>query len=288
MFGTLHWNSQDKEVEFVKRSHGSSNLERNTACDICRTKKVISCEPRPHTLPGADIHLSEPDVQIRCRTSNDGCNRCKRLGKACTFSFMKHGHSQRTRKESTILAKHEPQLDFSIQSSACSITNETSQEGVASNKQHSLPAGGKFDSGQGQVQELLPECSMDISPSFDPAFLERLSQQFSDQDGDIISGLAITQFPFFISENLQLPPLSSGDEVELSPQELSGPEIGITVDSPFLHIPNLLLPQAPPAQSCQCLAAVVFAVEESKTSCHTGNRAELDTIIAYQKKAINC
>lgn len=42
MFGTLHWNSHNKEVEFVKRPHGSSNLEKNSACDRCRAKKCRS------------------------------------------------------------------------------------------------------------------------------------------------------------------------------------------------------------------------------------------------------
>lgn len=42
------------------------------------------------------------------------------------------------------------------------------------------------------------------------------------------------------------------------------------------------------AQSCQCLAAIVFAVEEFEASCNSGNRAELDSIIAYQKVAIKC
>jgi hypothetical protein len=32
----------------------------------------------------------------------------------------------------------------------------------------------------------------------------------------------------------------------------------------------------------------LFAVEEFETSCNTGNRAKLDSIIAYQKKAIKC
>jgi hypothetical protein len=36
------------------------------------------------------------------------------------------------------------------------------------------------------------------------------------------------------------------------------------------------------------LAAVVFAVEEFEASCNSGNRAELDSIVAYQKEAIKC
>ncbi|KAJ5313462.1 uncharacterized protein N7443_000346 [Penicillium atrosanguineum] len=201
---------------------------------------------------------------------------------------MKQGRSQRTRKESTILAQHESQLDLSIQSSTSSINIEPSQEKTALNRQHSLPEGGKFDSGQGQVQELLPKFSTDVSPRFDPNFLERLSQQLSVQDGDILSGLIISQLPSFTSENLPSPSPSSGDEVELSPQDVSGFDINITDNFPYLHTSNLLLPPTPPTQSCQCLAAVVFAVEEFKTSCNTRNRAELDTTIAYQKKAINC
>ena len=41
-------------------------------------------------------------------------------------------------------------------------------------------------------------------------------------------------------------------------------------------------------QPCQCLAAIVFAVEEFEASCNSGNRAELDSILAYQKDAIKC
>jgi hypothetical protein len=36
------------------------------------------------------------------------------------------------------------------------------------------------------------------------------------------------------------------------------------------------------------LAATALAVEEFETSCNHGNRAELDSIISYQKKAVKC
>jgi hypothetical protein len=42
MFGTLHLASQDKEAMFIERPHGSSNLEKNSACNRCRAKKVFS------------------------------------------------------------------------------------------------------------------------------------------------------------------------------------------------------------------------------------------------------
>ena len=40
MFGTLHWNPRTEEVEFVERPQGSSDPEKNSACDRCRAKKV--------------------------------------------------------------------------------------------------------------------------------------------------------------------------------------------------------------------------------------------------------
>jgi hypothetical protein len=41
MFGTLHLTSQDKEAKFIERPHGSSNVEKNTACNRCRATKVL-------------------------------------------------------------------------------------------------------------------------------------------------------------------------------------------------------------------------------------------------------
>ena len=46
--------------------------------------------------------------------------------------------------------------------------------------------------------------------------------------------------------------------------------------------------QIPSGQLCKCLAAVVFAVEEFEAGCNSGERAELDSIVAYQKEAIKC
>lgn len=46
--------------------------------------------------------------------------------------------------------------------------------------------------------------------------------------------------------------------------------------------------QSPSRHSCQCLAAVAFAVEELEASCSSGNRSDLDSIVAYKKEAIKC
>ena len=113
------------------------------------------------------------------------------------------------------------------------------------------------------------------------------------------------------SENLLSPSLSSGDEI---PRYLPPTDLDFmisTYDSPtrqsqdscLFEIGSKSTPtslegstlvstafssQSPSGQSCQCLAAVVFAVEEFEASCTSGNRAELDSIVAYQKEAIKC
>lgn len=113
------------------------------------------------------------------------------------------------------------------------------------------------------------------------------------------------------SENLLSPSLSSGDEIPryLLPTDLDfmistydSPtrqsqdsclfEIGSNATLTSLEgstlVSTAFSSQNPSGQSCQCLAAVVFAVEEFEASCNSGNRAELDSIVAYQKEAIKC
>lgn len=113
------------------------------------------------------------------------------------------------------------------------------------------------------------------------------------------------------SGNLRSPSLSSGDEIPrcIPPTDLDSMisiydsptrqsqdsslfEIGSNATPTSLHASTLVSmafsSQNPSGQSCQCLAAVVFAVEEFEASCNSGNRAELDSIVAYQKQAIKC
>ena len=113
------------------------------------------------------------------------------------------------------------------------------------------------------------------------------------------------------SENLLSPSLSSGDEI---PQYLSPTNLDFMVsiydsptrqsqDPPFFEIGSNATPtfrpastsvstafssRSPSEQPCQCLAAVTFAVEDFEASCKSGNRAELDSIVACQKEAIKC
>jgi len=113
------------------------------------------------------------------------------------------------------------------------------------------------------------------------------------------------------SGNLRSPSLSSGDEIPrcIPPTDLDSMisiydsptrqsqdsslfEIGFNATPTSLHASTLVSTafssQNPFGQSCQYLAAVVFAVEEFEASCNSGNRAELNSIVAYQKQAIKC
>ena len=183
----------------------------------------------------------------------------------------------------------------------------------------SLPADGNVDDSE-RGQQLLADTPTDrladISPNLDLSFFAEFGQQTSDQDGDNIFNLILSPSPFFstvlpstypepiqpaaarTSENLLSPSLSSGDEIPryLPPtrqsQDSSLFEIGSNATPTSLHSSTLVSTafssQNLSEQSCQCLAAVAFAVEEFEASCNSGNRAELDSIVAYQKQAVKC
>ena len=42
MFGTLHWDSHDKDARFVEKLLEPPNAKKYSACDRCRAKKVES------------------------------------------------------------------------------------------------------------------------------------------------------------------------------------------------------------------------------------------------------
>ncbi|RHZ64858.1 hypothetical protein CDV55_102527 [Aspergillus turcosus] len=282
MFGTLHWNPHSKEAEFIERPHGSSNLEKNPACDRCRARKV------------------------KCRNpENEGCTRCKRLGKTCTFSPGRH----RQRGE------HRVQRQHSLQKTSSSVSVSSSSKGADKEtvkEPASVPPGtADNDSERGQ-QSLLD----DIPPPFDLSFLADFGHETSDRDEDASFAFFSTIFPsthaqthmhthpepepqpepapnmsMSISTTLLSPPLSSEDELQIQhylPPQSQDPslfDIYITT-SPPLHTPTAFPLGAGPAGGCQCLSAVIFAVEEFEASCTAGHRAELDSITAYQKEVI--
>lgn len=68
MFGTLHWNSDNKDAKFVERLHESSASKKYSACDRCRAKKVTSCEPA--IIDGLEIRtFILTDLLYTCRSN---------------------------------------------------------------------------------------------------------------------------------------------------------------------------------------------------------------------------
>lgn len=171
----------------------------------------------------------------------------------------------------------------------------------------SAPPGTSDDSQRGQ-QSLLD----DIPASFDLSFLAGFDHETSDRDGDDASfAFFSTMFPTThahpelqpelepepiptpsmsmpIPATLLSPPLSSEDEMQIQhylPPQSQDPSLFAicTATSLPLHTSTAFLQGA---GGCQCLSAVIFAVEEFEASCRAGNRAELDSITAYQEEVI--
>lgn len=107
--------------------------------------------------------------------------------------------------------------------------------------------------------------------------------------------------PSFISENIPtdyIPPTDLDLMSSFYDSPTGQPENSPSLDDASnatpacLHATTLVSTvfssQNPSGQPCRCLAAIVFAVEEFEASCNSGNRAELDSILAYQKDAIKC
>ncbi|KAL4933791.1 Zn(II)2Cys6 transcription factor domain-containing protein [Aspergillus undulatus] len=266
MFGTLHWNSQDQEAKFVERPHGSSNLEKNSACDRCRAKKV------------------------KCSTGEDGCSRCKRLGKKCTFRSIKHtGGNRRLRKGSVSTPQHERTLDFFIQSPAHPTSPQNTRHDELG---PSPPADGDLDMDDNIIEQ---HHISNLPAHMDFPFLNgaEFCEQTAPQDGDEfpITTSALPSSPFLStllpsssiwSTGIFSPPFSAHEDISPLLHHLPPAQ-----DVPSLN-PISFFPTHTPSSSqpCQCIAAVIFAVEEAETSCNSGSRSELDSIIAYQKEAI--
>ena len=122
MFGTLHWNAPSQETDYVPRQHGSSNLEKHSACDRCRAKKVLTCGSRVTSSVEKTLRADGlgPLMQVKCSINHDQCSRCKRRGELCTFTSIRHKSIHRSLKPSIIAAPQEPSESSSFQSSASS------------------------------------------------------------------------------------------------------------------------------------------------------------------------
>ncbi|KAJ5159721.1 fungal Zn binuclear cluster domain-containing protein [Penicillium canariense] len=240
--------------------------------------------------------------KVKCRDpDNEGCARCIRLGKSCTFSTVKHRGDHIQTASINKDTPHQHSLDWlnSLPPSALSSCRDEHEE-PEDNPASSLPDLGDGH-GHGNVN--------DIPPTFDLSFLANFDHEPSDPGGEDSSSFALFSAilpssthpepePISLtrmSGTFLAPPLSSEDESQrylppighTHPQDPSLFDICIATPA-FLHTStstSTSFPSRPTGQPCGCLAAVVFAVEQFEASCH-GHRAELDSIVAYQKEAI--
>ncbi|GIJ84477.1 hypothetical protein Asppvi_003324 [Aspergillus pseudoviridinutans] len=264
MFGTLHWNPHSKETEFIEWPHGSSNPEKNPACDQCRARKVKCRKP-----------------------DNEGCIRCTRQGKTCTFS--------RGRQRGKHRVKHAPreQLPSSLSSTSKGTGTDKDEDKPSPAAAPSIADNNDSERGQ---QSLLDGI-------FDISLLADFDHEPSDRHGEDTSlTLFSTIFPstkmepkaetepepeprMSMSATLLSPPLSSEDKIQHYPPPAAHPDPSLF--DICIAMPTALRTSASTASGpCQCLAAIVFAVEDLEASCTAGHRAELDSITAYQKEVI--
>ncbi|KAI8623348.1 fungal Zn binuclear cluster domain-containing protein [Xylariaceae sp. FL1651] len=299
MFGTLHCNRQTNDVEFVQRPDGFSKPEKHLACDRCRAKKV------------------------KCINQEKGCSRCESLGKTCTFRLNEQKRPLKRRQTTTGIEQRESWPNFSIQSSS-SLYSWSSKDGgeVEGNgpgtTSQAFPSlgGDKLIPEHDLRSELVKDKDSNFIPQFNMSLFNTFPEQildYNEQTSPVPSSpraLCPIALPGTNAEpiwstvygtpsQIPTPSLSSIDELPhpLQPirQHLDArmflcetePNTTLTSKDPTTLISSMFLTQAPVKQSCQCLASVVFGVERCEISCHSASRAELDSIVARQKEAIN-
>lgn len=224
-----------------------------------------------------------------------------RLGMPCTFNTVKHRGERRLQKTNINKhASHQNSLDWlgspsrSSVSSNCKNTEHDKEPETKDREKRpptsSIPKSVDSDDGDGIVNEV------DL-PAFDLSFLANFNHEQSEHGPEESSSSALFSaiFPSTPHESERISitemsdtsfpiPLLSEDEPRrwFSPvsQDPSFFDIRLTMSAPTAF------PSGPSSQICGCLAAVTFAVERLEASCHAGQRAELDSIIAFQKEAI--
>ncbi|KAK2767555.1 hypothetical protein FQN54_003713 [Arachnomyces sp. PD_36] len=258
MFGTLQPNEQNTDVEFVQLADGFAGVEKHAACQRCRAKKV------------------------KCDGSKEGCRRCRSMGKSCTYAPGGRGITGQVRKhransklaEYTINFPVEPQQEAPSRSSATSSSKTTGDVEYPSNANPITTSMGT------PPDSLLSELFSDSlnNMDFDSSVLtSHFSLEPSNKDTDPM----LTHFALFPAsrEPPSTMPTSSSPEANSyfsSGQQLLSP-CTMALTSPFA-------PTTPP--SCQCLEAVVTSLDRFDSSSCSASRAELDSIIAFQKHAL--
>ncbi|KAL4893920.1 hypothetical protein BDV59DRAFT_18591 [Aspergillus ambiguus] len=227
-------------------------------------------------------------MQVKCRDTGDGgCSRCIRLGMTCTFSTVNRRGDQRMQKAH--INKHAPSqhslgwLEPSASSSCKDVEHEEEPVGKDVEKQ---PGGNNIDENVFRLPFLN---SFELNPGdrgSEDASTFALSATLPGTLPEL-QHISMTRMPgAFLSS-----PLSSESESQsyLGPTHLPDPSLfDISLPTPAsLQTPIYTpLPSEQSGQSCGCLAPLVLAVEQFEASCHSGQRAELDSIVAYQKEAI--
>lgn len=160
-----------------------------------------------------------------------------------------------------------------------------------------LADGNVEDSDRGQQLLAGPSTDglADILPNFDLSFLPQFGQPVTAKASENPLSSSISPANEILCS---IPPIdpdflgSIYDPPTGQAQDSSLFDIGRNATPTSIHASSL----APTAfsspnsfgQPCQCLTAVVFAVEEFEANGNSVNRAELDSIVAYQKEAIKC
>ncbi|KAI3319151.1 HET-domain-containing protein [Xylariaceae sp. AK1471] len=289
MFGTLHCNRQTNDVEFVERPDGLSKLEKHTACDRCRAKKV------------------------KCINQDGDCSRCKSLEKTCTFRINEQGRLRKRRQRTASIAQRDFLLNLSNQLSSPPSSWSSKDTGQAEENEpgttspaFSSPARGEMMSGHQMPPELVSDKASSITPNFDLYLFDKFTEHTRDQEEEI-STLPISPGPFFptvlpgtnteptcstgykTTAQRLTPSSSSSDELLYSPQSATHSsyidlfyETGPDTTSTAKHV----FSDESAGQPCQCLALAVFSMERCEASCNSASRAELDSIVSCQKEAI--
>lgn len=237
---------------------------------------------------------------------------------------MKSRGDPSIRQTGTTSVQQESPLDPPSQPLASSSSKDAgNEEGKSSDTQPSasslLEEGSITDNGYGQqsLAEPSAEGLTDFPSDFEISLLADFSQQADDQGGDGFdfslspSHYTTEVFPstqhdptrsealgLGTPENLRPSPLGSRDEISWyfptsrQPQDMPVLNINSDATSTSFHASTLASTddsfQNRSGQPCQCLAAVVFALEKFEAGCNAGNRAELDSVVACQKEAIKC
>lgn len=138
-----------------------------------------------------------------------------------------------------------------------------------------------------ELTDILPNIDLSLASEFGQPVPARTSKDF------LTSSLSTAEE---ISCSLSTTDLDSMVSMYGSPirpsQDSSLSEIDCPTTPPSVHASTLALTALPShnpfGQSCQCLTAVIFALEKFEASGNSFSRAELDSIVAHQKEAIKC